>query len=474
MSGNPTAAFVSLLVPFDTGQSYVFKPSSVASAESEWERAFDGFPHWGWEQFPDYFEKPLGCLARLNVRPQQPGMCSHGACTPLDDLVQAIAGLAGLSSCVPWARADTTQVQALLFPFGVGVLVVRLDLAWVTREAVRSYRKYRPDIREALSLLVAGCSDYYSFCLKTAAARHPKGAASTLIKLRGVDRTEDIKESSFLYPVFFAEEYDYDKLVEDYKAANGGAGSRCPYDRAEVYAAWTEAYAKGHSAESRLAVETSFVIALASWYTLFAMDRLALSRSQEAFVESMASRRLLKAKEIRMMRLVHMDVANASHPLRWTTREKDLLLLEKIHEVWATERLWQNVAERTSLLESHYVAFETEEDEERSSKLTRLGLLIAGIATTSVVADLIDLAQKPSAMPPAGRFEGWLSTHGFAVALAFLLLLVAVALGVWIFEKLPRRARTTSSRRAAPKGRMAPGSDSRSAISLGPTTASLQ
>jgi hypothetical protein len=33
--------------------------------------------------------------------------------------------------------------------------------------------------------------------------------------LRGVDRTEGVKESSFLYPVFFAEEYDHDRLVED-------------------------------------------------------------------------------------------------------------------------------------------------------------------------------------------------------------------------------------------------------------------
>jgi hypothetical protein len=425
-----TTTHASLLIPFDIGKSYVLRPTAGTCIEDEWKQAFTGFPSWDWAQFPETFRNPLGCLARLKLYPWEPGDHSLGDCRALQDVQNACEGLKqNFFSTVPWAKAETAKITAFLFPLGIGVLVAQLDLKRASRGAAIEHYSKRDEIKESLGSLIVGCSDYYAFCLKEAATRKTGKPPRVSLTRLDVDRVVGIKESAFLFPLFFAEDHDYDFMTAGYQNRLGGNGLRHTYDGAEIYVAWTEAYIKKYSRKAKMAVERNFVIALASWFALFAMDRFAVSRSQEAFADP----RTLQAKRIRMMRLVHMDVANASHPIRWTAVEKDLLLLDKLHLVWDSKRLWQNVEGRAALLESHYTALEAEESESRAGRLTLLGLLIAGITTTSVIADLASLAK-----------EGWFFDHGFSITLSVLLLLILAGVGVY--------ARHRASKSPSPEG----------------------
>lgn len=424
---------VSLLIPFDIGQTYVFKPASVDRIENQWQQAFCGFPHWGWDQFPATFEKPLGCLARLDVCPLRVVQHSLGECKALRGLEQAANEIrSSFESLVPWAAPETLQITALFFPFGIGVLVVQLDLQWAAVSVVDKFRLDRNAIMASLKPLIAGCGDYYIFCLMQVATRKRKEGSGFLIKAQGVDRTERVKESAFLFPVFFVESRSYGRMVAGYPRENGGKGSRCAYDGAELFVAWTEAYAKNASVRSREYIVIDFVASLVSWYALSAMDRFAFSRSQEAFAVPATGHRSMQASEIRMMRLVYMDAINASNPVQWTTREKDLLLLERIHRVWGSSRLW-NIEGRTALLESHYKAFETEEAEMRSGRLTRLALFVAIIAVTSVVADVAGLASEGTGL------EGWLFRNRFQVTLSVFLGMIFLGLIGLVWQKRSKR-----------------------------------
>ena len=379
--------WVSLLIPLNVGKTYTFRarvaekpPPEDVNEEiaRQWGEVFRDRQAWDLEQFPREFSKPLGWIARRRIDSADP------------ELQRALEQTS-------WIEPGTATAEIVFFPVGVGVLVLRARLHCDTAEGLAEHRspEKRHRFRKDFAPLLNRGAEAYRGELGTAAKKPEEERTVYELPAVHVGQPVPIREARYSFPLVFTSQDDYEKLrALDVQEAGRSIAEHTYSDgrhSARIHVGWAEAYATGESEDLRQAIETDFVIALASWYALALMNRLVSLYLLEVFTDLSAKRPRIRKKQSRIIRLTYMDAANASHPVRWTTRHRDLLLLECIHATWSSGRWWENVEERTGLLALHHDQLEDEESERRNSWLAFFGIAIACLTLASATADVLHL-----------------------------------------------------------------------------------
>ena len=253
-------------------------------------------------------------------------------------------------------------------------------------------------------------------------------------RIPNLDRTSRVKRAPFCYPLFFVANEDHYGEIKSRLIRSGDTQTKeQSYGDSQVYAGWAASAIHLADATQTEDIERNFVIALASWYGMVVMNHLVTLRSQETFVDLAKGERRLRAQDVRAVRLAYMEAANASHPIRWTTRQRDLALLDEMHDAWSSQRLWDIIDQRSRLLTAHYEQLEAEAGDHRTTALTILGVMLASTTLASVVADVIGLIPERAGYltTKAAGLEMWLSQYGIfvAVAAAFVPLIVFL---IWL------------------------------------------
>jgi hypothetical protein len=417
---------VSLLFPFDVGGTYVVESPAVEREEmnQQWRRVL---PEWNIRQFPSPYEKPLGWIAtRALDRSKSP---------VLDSAIKAMPGI----------RVDASvQAEIIIFTVGIGLLRVHAELSEpasavhdaLLRPDVTFWGSYNPVISDTIDAYVKGLETATRACCG-------RGASKTAVVPRRIpqlDRTSRVRRTPFVYPLLFvANEDDYKatrprdpKKRESVESADAKAEDRS-YGDSKICVGWAASAIHLAATTPAEDIERNFVIALASWYGMVVMNHLVTLRSQERFVDLAKGERRLRAQDVRAVRLAYMEAANASHPIRWTTRQRDLLLLDEIHNAWSSPRLWDIIEHRSRLLAAHYGQLEAEAGEQRTTALTILGVMLASTTLASVVADVIGLipGRAQYLTTTAAGLNMWMTQYGIfvAVAAAFVPLIVFL---IWL------------------------------------------
>lgn len=378
----------SLIIPFDTGNTYIFRAEStkqakvahpageVLSVDAQWSDIFatirGGEPDWDCcAQFSaDLFHKPLSWSVTLPV--------NTGA---------AAAELRSIFHGIGIRRAD---MRVILFPLGISALVIRLKLhdATSSTDWDHFWTMLEDPARQYCETLMRHAAGRYETCMKAAAER-----GRNVRRLGPVARSRGTYNPQFMTAVFYTSAAP--KAAEDnaiYTSVTYPGGVL-------VRIGWTRTFVSGGTRNERGAIETDHIIATISWFALAVMNRMSsLHLLDSVFAMGERNTRVPRI-EARAIRLTYMEGANASHPIRWTLHEPDLLLLEAIHRRWSTGRWWNNVDERTDLLSVHYDQLEADADERRSFKLSLVAAAFACTALVSAVADLLQIASPAESFP---------------------------------------------------------------------------
>jgi hypothetical protein len=366
--GRPKAQSATIFIPFDIGESYLFNVKHKRSTPSEeWSRIFQDegdVPAWNCcQQFPDRFHKPLGWCSSFSLG-------DHSAAS----VIQKDYPVSG-------DRYEGTRV--VVFPLGIAVLVLRTPITL----PIDAFRSKCWNLLEKHSSscesLAASAAESYCRAMKRA-TRLQLGLRDTrtVVRLRSLDRSRGILKPDYIFPLFFLKSAPPDFPLTDAKAY-----PRVQYGKAEVCTGWTEAFALGSTRDEAAIIEANFTIAMASWYALAVMNRLANHYLSTAVFASATNRPHSGKVKSRIIRLTYMEGANSSRPIRWTTEEDDLRLLESIHNRWSTHLWWENVEERTTLLALHYEQLAAEEEDRRGLKFAVFGSVIACFTLVSAVVD---------------------------------------------------------------------------------------
>ena len=388
----PAQETVSILIPFDIGSTHIFR-SGAASREGvneEWERVFAASPHgWNTGQLPE-FRKPLGWIASRCV----------GRSESVQEICKRIGG-----------EVDEAPeaVRAVVFPLGIGVIILRVRLTEPTLAFRERFGSRHQEMKPLCRGIFEDARDRYRDAVKGSPGR------PGLRPLDDVGRTTGTCAFDYLYPVFFTTHTPPEVMDEsDYP--------RSKYGSANVAVGWGAAYALGADDDERSWIELDFLVALASWYSLAVMNRLATRYLLDAVSELAARRPYPRKLQSRAIRLTYMEGANASHPHTWTSRFRDLRLLESIQKQWRTGDWWTSVQERTQLLALHHEQVEAEASERRGHKFATFGALITALTLASAIADVGVLL--PDGSPQATVF----AAHGFAIALGIPVLVLILFL----------------------------------------------
>jgi hypothetical protein len=375
----PPSPFVTILVPFDIGKSYSLFSESLASEKEvldRWRAIFPQLPGmtsgWNSAQFPAPFRKPLNHIIRF-VFPQG-DLRIHRAI-----------------NMISWIGEERSSVEAVFFQLGIGVLILRAPLADTLHASVAKISEHttRDEFRDAVAPLIEDVAQDYTSILESGLQATAK--ERIIHRLPHVTRKVNLRKVKFPYPVFFLPNTDIPEVWRNTKDAY----RECRYagDGAEaaIYVGWGEAYVSEASIQFRRAIEIDFIIGVASWYALVVMNRHSSFHLLHALAEMGQDDRGPRKQESAAIRFAYMYAANSLYPVLWATQQRDVLLLEVIHETWSSERLWKNIAEQTSLLALHHDHLENEKKEKHERLLELLGLLIASLVFPSAAADVLVL-----------------------------------------------------------------------------------
>lgn len=416
---------ISILVPFDIGNTYVFKGPKDLCEPCIWKNIFTlkPSPDWSWStrrlgEKPAFYSEPFGPIARY-----------------MPSAIKDLDGLCGEGKFL----ASYEIPEIIFFPRGIGILVLRLKAKGSTDSDWReNFKKVREDLKRALGNAIKSSQGAYRDTMKAAMAHREFGKFVHKIDLPG--RRDEIDEVRFPYAIAFIEgnypvRNPNEKRVATlskphpirYRYVNHKAGTEIDPEEVDVAVCidvgWGESavYSEGETnwMYARGAVEDAFTAAMASWFALVLMSSLVSQSLRDSFVDLANNHRKLSDKEGQKIRLAFMDTSNASRPVRWTFRERDIILLDVINETWTTERWWKSLEERTVLLTTRHNEVATER---RRNAEKKLATLVIGLATLTALTAIRDVADTIISKED-GR--GWVLT---AMVMA---LLVAVIIWFW-------------------------------------------
>jgi hypothetical protein len=371
----PALPAVTILVPFDIGQSYaLFADKSKVRGEAfdKWEEIFSedlDSAIWDCTQFPSPFGIPLNYIVRLVYLDPDP---------KIDLVIKSL----------PWIHKEDVSIELVFFQLGIGVLTLRATLSLDLLEAMGNFEDDTQSsaFLEAVSPIVTEGISLYKRVLNAEAGKDE--SERIINRLPHVDRKGDLYIPQFPYPVFFTPNKppDVSLYTKSEHEFYRYAGNK---QEAGVYIGWEQAYVEGASSEFRLTIDIDFTIGITTWYSLITMNRHSSFHLMRALSEMGRQNKSLRKQESSDIRFTYMDAANSLYPVLWTSQERDLGLLEKIHNIWSSERLWKNVAEQTELLALHHDELESTEKEKRNQILEGVGLLIAIAVIPSGIADIL-------------------------------------------------------------------------------------
>jgi hypothetical protein len=425
---------ITVLVPFDIGESYVFKPPADVCERCIWKNIFRPVNHnesdteskWSTERIGEasaFYREPFGPIARY--RPS-----SSATIEELTSLFRAEG------KC--FAGFDSLEV--IFFPRGVGILVLRAQVQELSGDWRKDVRRDREQLKEVLKPHIRAAQVSYRMVMDRAMADERfKGFVFAVNLPR---RRREISEVRFPYAIAFTagdcpkrKRYDPARAASlshyrplRYRYVNTIQTTKTTAEQEidvalSIDVGWVEATVySGASADwpyARVAVEDAFTVAMASWFSLVLMSSLVSRSIRDSFIHLADNRQKLSDKEGQTIRFAFMDASNASRPVRWTFRERDILLLDRINEVWSTKRWWRSIEERAALLNARHNEVATER---RRKAEKNLNILVIVLGTITALTAVRDIADTFGALGEKGKHAGW--------ALVAMVVMVVLAAGI--------------------------------------------
>jgi hypothetical protein len=458
--------YATLFTAFSTGRSYIFYVKGEAREDEQgksgrdkrdivqdcWKEVFKDYAGkdyagWSFDRLEKY-DKPLGEVATFNFE-------AGG----VDEAGKIIEELRVYCACKLSARLNTEKIEAFFFTTGVAILSLRLMPVDSDKLSSLSlfFEKLQDEdvlveVREKLKKIIAPCKKKYDSRMKDGEQRKGRSQKWSLVRFRTVDRKEADQERwrvthEFSYPLFFVDHKTYEERAKGILVKVAGSQqkrvqqsdeARVSYKTAEIYVYWSEALVRDVRCYRDL-IENNFIIAFASWYALVLMNKNSSFFLFEAFHGMVTGKHQSTADAVHQKNMAYKDVTDAALPIRWTTRRRDLFLLETIHRNWSSERWRKNIEERMKLLTLHHKRLEDEGNERTRRNLGYVGLSITLATVVGAIAELINLAEKYNEYPhwlgPVDTLKEVGSYASFVVFLAACVLL-AIAIWFWLWPKL--------------------------------------
>ena len=262
------------------------------------------------------------------------------------------------------------------------------------------------EFRQGLKKFMRLCKDHYLKVMGDAERRAADPATAcpdwSLNRFKEVDRKGWEPKPKYSYPLFFVDRATYEQRIKNILTQVAGSArrrgrqadeARVSYRSAEVYVDWSEALVRDASTNHDL-IETIFVVAFASWFALILMNKNSSLFLLEAFDGMVTGKPRSTANAVHQRNMAYKDVSDAALPIRWTTRRRDLFMLETIHRNWSSERWRKNIEERMKLLALHYKHLEDERGERTNRNLALAAAFLALFTLASAIADVINLAEN--------------------------------------------------------------------------------
>lgn len=457
---------VILFTTFGTGKSYIFhveKPvrydkNGAGQSKTQgtrpdrvlecWKEVFGGQTVWDYKRLGDYY-KPLGETATIK----------------LDLECKEASALA--NACDDELTAELIKVEAVFFTTGVAVLVVGIkpnapdDILKYALKNDSELLKVNLWTKNIIELCKSQYLEIMNKAVKRSKIKHTEVREQSdavdakpkwfLSAFEEVDRKDWDPKGELSYPLFFVDKNTYKERIRQILEKVSGSAARkkrqedkatVSYQKAEIYVDWSEALVR-NGGKSQQLIENNFIIALASWYALALMNKNSSMFLFEAYLETVTDKPLSNADAVNKRNMAYKDVADASLPIRWTIRRRDLFLLETIHRNWSSDRWRKNIEERMKLLVLHYRNLEDiqrhTENERRdfsTRTLSLIAVLLTAVTLVSAITDLINLSANSEG-------DNFLKKLGFYASLGILsltIILLIVGLPVWFFRqkaKLP-------------------------------------
>lgn len=390
-----------LLITFGVGRSYLFYADRKGSRKPKerWRDLFPGDQAWSFEQFDEY-QKPLGESVAFTFNDE-----THvSACKTIKRLKQACENnlLADL---------DENHIRIYFFTAGVALVVVRLTpkhagdtLAVVERIQEKDHRK---TVRECVNDIGKLCTTEYFNVLDRAESdkRSFRTKGWSLRRIREAEREDSKLSRPNFYPLFYLPVNSYnertasilDQVSSALRREQQSEAAKVPYEGAEVYVDWSEALItkvgtdREAAEKNRTEIENNFIIALACWQTLVLMDQNSAVFLLDTFADMVANKPRSNATAVHEKNMAYKGVSDAWLPIRWTTKRRDLFLLETIHRNWSSERWRDNIEERMKLVDRHYNRLEDDQKESAERRLATAAAVLALFTLSSAIADIINL-----------------------------------------------------------------------------------
>lgn len=393
-----------LLITFGVGRSYLFNADRKGERKPKqsWSDLFPANHGWSFDRFTDY-QKPLGESVAFTFNEET----HDGACKSIKRLKQACEN--DLLSDL-----DENNIHIYFFTAGVAVLVVRLTpknagdmLAFIKRIKDRDERRA---IRECVMEIGKLCTAEYFKVLDNAEA--DKRAFSTKGWSLGRIREAELKDSEIskpnFYPLFYLPKSSYDErtasIVEPVSSTlqreQQSEAAKVPYEGAEVYVDWSEGLITKVGTDpatiekKSTEIENNFIIALACWKTLVLMDQNSAVFLLDTFADMITNKHRSNATAVHEKNMAYKGVSDAWLPIRWTTKRRDLFLLETIHRNWSSKRWRDNIEERMKLIDRHYNRLEDEQKGTAERRLAIAAAVLTLFTLSSAIADIANLVEK--------------------------------------------------------------------------------
>ncbi len=386
---------ISIIVPFDLGESYIFSVPRDRCEECIWinifRKANQRLPanaDWQWNtselgEDPAPYREPFGPVARFKY---------------MKPIAGTLDGLCKASSFY----ADFRFLECVFFTRGIGVAILSGTLRNGISPATwrNEFFREREQLKAALLSFLCHAREAYRTVMDNAASRGVASGEKFVFAVKLPGRRRMIDKARFPYAILFT---DAELPVREQHAATLSFAQPLGYRYSrqglesvtlKIDVGWGETTvsrpARTPEAAQRAVID-AFVVGMASWFALVVMTSLVSRFLRDSYASFEKPRPQLGYEKGRKISLAFMDTANASRPVRWTLRERDILLLDRIHETWSTKRWWSNVEERTTLLSAHHAEVAASLRRRSERRLSALVIGLAAITALSAVRDVADI-----------------------------------------------------------------------------------
>jgi len=413
-----TFAAATLLITFGVGRSYLFNvdQKQPRTPKECWRDIFPEKSGWSFKHFDEY-HKPLGESVAFTFNEQTHGTAREKIIALKTACENDLLG--DLDANCLLADSEETGIQIYFFTAGVAVVVVRLkprnpgDTFVAVLDRIE-HKVHRKAVRECVTEIGEVCTKEYFAVLDSAEQNKQSFVTEgwSLRRIREAEREDSRLSAPNFYPLFYLPKVSYDERTNSIlkqvssqpRRERQSEDARVPYEGAEVYVDWSEALIttvgtdRASIDKNRREIENNFIIALGCWQTLVLMDQNSAVFLLDTYADMLANKHRSNATAVHEKYMAYKGVSDAWLPIRWTTKRRDLFLLETIHHNWSSERWRNTIEERMKLIELHYNRLEDDQKENTGRRLAIAAAVLALFTLSSAVADMINLVDKEASV----------------------------------------------------------------------------